>query len=141
MPGPVLDPSVIESLRQLTPPGEPRVEQVRRLWVLRVDLDQQNLGKSTGLCGGFGGHMHLFDLPRRFLGTDPIVGAGMALAAGAALSLKHRHEDGVAVTLLGDGALGTGIAHEIFNIARLWSLPVLFVVILGPTGIRVSAMQ
>lgn len=86
------------------------------------------LGKPGGLCGGMGGHMHLFDLPRRFLGTDPVVGAAMALGAGAAFSLKQQNEKGIAVTFLGEGALGAGISHEVFNLAKLWNLPVLFVV-------------
>ena len=100
-----------------------------------VVLFGELLGKSEGLCGGYGGHMHLFDLPRRFLGTDPVVGAAMALGAGAALSLKtlpladaSTKKGGVAVSFFGEGALGTGISHEVLNLASLWSLPVLFVI-------------
>jgi 2-oxoisovalerate dehydrogenase E1 component len=86
------------------------------------------LGRAGGLCGGVGGHMHLFDLPRRFIGTDPVVGSSMALGAGAALALKHQKSDGISFTFLGEGALGAGISHEVLNLAKLWSLPILFVV-------------
>ena len=105
------------------------------------------LGRAGGLCGGYGGHMHLFDLKRRFLGTDPVVGAPMALGAGAALAIKHLRTagfqpasgtskgrleacgtDGIAVSLSGEGAFGSGISHEVLNLAKLWSLPVLFVI-------------
>ena len=86
------------------------------------------LGRAGGLCGGNGGHMHLFDLPRRFVGTDPVVGSSMALGAGAALALKHQQSDGITITFLGEGALGAGISHEVLNLAKLWHLPVLFVV-------------
>jgi len=85
------------------------------------------LGKRDGLCGGRGGHMHLFDLPRRFLGTDPVVGAAMGLGAGAGLSLKHAKK-GVSIVFSGDGALGAGISFEVLNISKLWNLPVLFVI-------------
>ncbi len=86
------------------------------------------LGRAGGLCGGAGGHMHLFDLPRRFVGTDPVVGSSMALGAGAALALKHQKSDGITITFLGEGALGAGISHEVLNLARLWHLPILFIV-------------
>ncbi|HYF51857.1 MAG TPA: thiamine pyrophosphate-dependent enzyme [Planctomycetota bacterium] len=85
------------------------------------------LGKADGLCGGRGGHMHLFDLKRRFLGTDPVVGAAMGLGAGAAMSLKAVKK-GVSIVFSGDGALGAGISHEVLNISKLWNLPALFVI-------------
>lgn len=98
---------------------------------LKIPLAQilgELLGKAAGLCGGCGGHMHLIDLSHRFVGTDAIVGAPLGLGAGAALSLKQLKQPGVAVTFSGEGALGTGISHEVLNIAKLWSLPSLFII-------------
>lgn len=85
------------------------------------------LGKATGLCKGRGGSMHVADLKIGMLGANGIVGAGLPITTGSALALKLQGEAHVAVVYFGDGALAEGVVHECFNIARLWSLPVLFV--------------
>ncbi len=84
-------------------------------------------GKETGLCKGKGGHMHLFD-PNLHFGCGGIVGGGIPHAVGAALAIKKRGEDRVAVSFFGDGAANIGAFHESLNIASLWQLPVVFVV-------------
>lgn len=85
------------------------------------------LGRATGLCKGRGGSMHVADLSKGMLGANGIVGAGLPITTGSALALKIRGQGDVAVVYFGDGALAEGVLHECFNIAALWSLPVLFV--------------
>ncbi|QND44397.1 thiamine pyrophosphate-dependent dehydrogenase E1 component subunit alpha (plasmid) [Rhizobium lusitanum] len=85
------------------------------------------LGKATGLCKGRGGSMHVADLKIGMLGANGIVGAGIPITTGSALALKLQGEGHIAAVYFGDGALAEGVVHECFNIAKLWSLPVLFV--------------
>ena len=84
-------------------------------------------GKSTGCSGGWGGSMHLIDLEAGVMGTSAIVGSSIPHAAGAALALRMRGRDSVAVVSLGDGAVEEGVFHETLNFAALRKLPVLFV--------------
>ena len=85
-------------------------------------------GRATGCCKGKGGSMHLSDLDKGLLGANGIVGAGIPLATGAALSAKLRRTGGVAVAFLGEGATNTGAFHEALNMAANWKLPVVYVV-------------
>ena len=84
-------------------------------------------GRETGLCGGYGGSMHLTDVHRGFLGTSGIVGQGIPHAAGAAWAAQIRGEGQVVLSFFGDGASKQGAFHETLNIASLWKLPVVFV--------------
>lgn len=85
------------------------------------------MGRDTGLCRGRGGSMHVADMRIGMLGANGIVGAGIPLAVGSALSHQVRGTGGVAVAFFGDGALAEGVLHESLNIAALWRLPLLFV--------------
>lgn len=85
------------------------------------------LGRSPGLSRGRGGSMHVFDRANGVLGTNGIVGGGIPLAAGAALSARTRGTDQIAVAYFGDGALNQGLVPECMNMAAIWSLPVVFV--------------
>ncbi len=84
------------------------------------------MGKATGICKGRGGSMHLADSSVGILGESAIVGGGIPLAAGAALSAKVRGTTQVAVTFFGDGASNQGTFHETLNMAAVWKLPVIF---------------
>ncbi|MGB3811633.1 MAG: thiamine pyrophosphate-dependent dehydrogenase E1 component subunit alpha [Shinella sp.] len=84
------------------------------------------LGRATGICGGRGGSMHVADLRLGMLGANGIVAAGLPITTGSALALKARGKGEIAVVYFGDGALAEGLVHECLNIAKLWSLPVLF---------------
>jgi len=84
-------------------------------------------GKATGLCKGKGGSMHLVDLSHRFMGGYAIVGGHIPLATGLAFANKYQELDLVTVCFFGEGALPSGQAHEAFNLAALWKLPVIFV--------------
>jgi acetoin:2,6-dichlorophenolindophenol oxidoreductase subunit alpha len=84
-------------------------------------------GRATGYCKGKGGSMHIADYDVGMLGANGIVGAGVPMAVGAALSDSIDGQDRVNVAFFGDGATGQGIVWEAMNLAALWKLPVLFV--------------
>ena len=84
------------------------------------------LARSSGLCRGRGGSMHVADLSIGMLGANGIVGAGLAIALGSALSHQVQKRPAVSVAFFGDGALGEGLLHETLNLAKLWKLPMLF---------------
>ena len=85
------------------------------------------LGKEAGYCRGKGGSMHIADQETGNLGANAIVGGSAGIATGAALSIKLRGTDQVAVCFFGDGALGQGLLYESMNMAQLWKLPVIYV--------------
>jgi pyruvate dehydrogenase E1 component alpha subunit len=85
------------------------------------------MGRAEGCTGGVGGSMHLCDMTVGLLPTFAIIGAGLPVAAGAALAYQNRDEDGVAVAVFGDGAANIGAFHEALNLAAVWKLPVVFV--------------
>ena len=85
------------------------------------------LGRQTGYCKGKGGSMHIADLELGMLGCNGIVGGGIGITAGAALSAKLRGTDQVSVGFFGDGAANTGIVHEAMNLAATWQLPAIFI--------------
>lgn len=84
-------------------------------------------GKMEGCSRGRGGSMHLFDLKTRFYGGSAIVGGGLPLAVGMALSDKMMKRNRVTVSFFGDGAVAEGEFHESLNLAALWQLPILFI--------------
>lgn len=85
------------------------------------------LGKKAGYCRGKGGSMHIADPDSGNLGANAIVGGSAGIATGAALSIKMRGTDQVAVCFFGEGALGEGLLYEVMNMAQLWTLPVIYV--------------
>jgi len=85
------------------------------------------LGKATGYNGGRGGSMHIATTDLGILGANGIVGAGIPLATGAALSAKLRKSGQVTVCFFGDGASNQGTFHESLNIASVFSLPVVYI--------------
>ena len=91
-------------------------------------------GKRDGCSGGRGGSMHLFDYERRFLGGYGIVGGNLPLAAGVALAADYRDENDVMLCMFGDGATNQGTFGETMNLAALWKLPVVFMVINNQFG-------
>jgi len=84
------------------------------------------LGKPDGLCGGMGGHMHLFSKPH-LAASSGIVGAGGPTAAGFALAAQYFHPGAVTVAFFGEGAMNQGMLMESINLAAAWRLPVVFV--------------
>ena len=85
-------------------------------------------GRKDGLCGGKGGSMHIADLSKGMMGANGIVGGGPPLVCGAALTAKTLKTGGVAVAFVGDGGSNQGTTLESYNLAKVWNLPVIFVV-------------
>jgi pyruvate dehydrogenase E1 component alpha subunit len=84
-------------------------------------------GKKTGLCGGYGGSMHLTDVSVGFLGTSGIVAQGIPQATGAAYAAQIRKQNQVVLCFFGDGASKQGAFSESLNLASLWKLPIVYV--------------
>lgn len=82
--------------------------------------------KAQGYGKGRAGSMHIADVSSGVLGANGIVGQSMGLGIGAALSLQIREQPGVVVAFFGEGASGSGIAHEAMNMAAIWKLPIVF---------------
>jgi TPP-dependent pyruvate/acetoin dehydrogenase alpha subunit len=85
------------------------------------------LGRISGSCGGKGGSMHIADLSVGMLGANGVVGASVAIIAGAAQALRFQHSDAIAVAFIGDGAINRGQSLEAMNYAAIYRLPVLVV--------------
>lgn len=95
----------------------------------RTDLMMAELfGRKTGYCHGKGGSMHIADTELGILGANGIVGGGIPIAGGAALSAQMRGTDQVVICFLGDGASNRGTFHEGVNMAACWDLPVVYVI-------------
>ncbi len=86
------------------------------------------LGRRDGSSKGKGGSMHLFDLKRHFYGGHGIVGASVPIGAGLAFADKYLGKNNVTFCYFGDGAAHQGQVYESFNMAKLWNLPVLFII-------------
>lgn len=85
------------------------------------------LGKIDGYCKGKGGPMHIAAPEIGILGANGIVGGGVPIAAGGALSAKMLGLDRVSVAFFGDGAMNQGVIYEAMNLAASWDLPMVFV--------------
>ena len=85
-------------------------------------------GKKTGYNNGKGGSMHIADMDIGILGANGIVGGGLTIAGGAALSAKMRDTDQVTICFLGDGASNRGTFHEGINLAACWKLPIIYLI-------------
>ncbi len=84
------------------------------------------LGHPEGLCGGNGGHMHLFSKDH-LVASSGIVGAAGPTAVGFALAGQHLRPGSVAVAFFGEGAMNQGMLMESMNLASVWNLPVFFI--------------
>lgn len=82
--------------------------------------------KETGYCRGKGGSMHIADVDKGNLGANGIVGGGIPIAVGAALTSKMKNLGFVVLCFFGDGASNEGSFHEAINLASIWQLPVVF---------------
>ena len=99
------------------------------------------LGKESGYCKGKGGSMHISDITMGHLGANGIVGGGIPIATGAALTVKLRGEDKVVLCFFGDGAINEGTFHESLNMASAWKLPVVFICENNQYGMSMSTKR
>ncbi|HMM17052.1 MAG: thiamine pyrophosphate-dependent dehydrogenase E1 component subunit alpha [Petrimonas sp.] len=96
---------------------------------MEIDLNEmmaEIMGKATGTCKGKGGSMHIADLDKGNLGANGIVGGGMGMAIGAALTQQMKKTGKIVMCCFGDGAVNEGTFHETMNMASIWKLPVIF---------------
>jgi acetoin:2,6-dichlorophenolindophenol oxidoreductase subunit alpha len=95
-----------------------------------VDMNKlaaEIFGRTTGLCHGKGGHMHLFDADRHF-SCSGIIAEGLPVSCGQAFAFKREGSGRVSLAATGEGAANQGAFHESLNLAALWNLPVVFLV-------------
>jgi TPP-dependent pyruvate/acetoin dehydrogenase alpha subunit len=84
-------------------------------------------GAKSGCCAGKGGSMHMGNMDKGMVPGIAIVGGGIPLAAGMALSFKLENKPQIVACFFGDGAVAEGAFHEGVNMAAIWNLPVIFV--------------
>jgi pyruvate dehydrogenase E1 component alpha subunit/2-oxoisovalerate dehydrogenase E1 component len=93
-----------------------------------ADLFAELMGRDAPLNGGRGGSAYLSSADHGFLGENSIVGAGVPIAAGAAMAARHHGDCSVSVVAIGEGALNQGAVHEALNLAAVLDLPLVVVV-------------
>ncbi len=98
-------------------------------------------GKASGVSKGRGGSMHLFDREHHFMGGYAIVGGQLPLATGAAFALKYQGKDGVVIAQMGDATTNIGAWHESLNLAALWQLPIIFLVVNNGYGMGTTVEE
>lgn len=98
-------------------------------------------GKATGVSRGRGGSMHLFDSAAHFMGGYAIVGGQLPLATGAAYALKYQDRTGVVVCQMGDATTNIGAWHESLNLAALWKLPIIYLIVNNGYGMGTAVEE
>lgn len=85
------------------------------------------MGKATGLSGGVGGHMHLYD-PKCHFSSSGIIAEGIGPVAGMAMARRMQGLPGIGVSFIGDAAVNQGAFHEVLNLVGIYKLPFICVI-------------
>lgn len=126
--------AVVVGLQMAGKPGDQVITTYRdHGHMLATGMDPNGvMAELTGRRGGYsrgkGGSMHMFSVEKQFFGGHGIVGANVPLGAGLAFANKYRGNDHVTFCYFGDGAANQGQVYETFNMAKLWMLPIIFVI-------------
>jgi pyruvate dehydrogenase E1 component alpha subunit len=131
--------SIVGSLAAMKPGDQLMATYRCHGYPIALGTDTQSImaeiyGRKDGLCGGYGGSMHLVDPGRGFMGTSGIVGQGIPQATGLAFAAQLRNRSDpptdppqMVLSFFGDGASKQGAFHESLNLASLWKLPVVYI--------------
>jgi pyruvate dehydrogenase E1 component alpha subunit len=126
--------AVVVGMQMAIKPGDQVITTYRdHGHMLAIGMDAKGvMAELTGRRGGYsrgkGGSMHMFSKEKAFYGGHGIVGANVPLGAGLAFANKYRGNDHICLTYFGDGAANQGQVYETFNMAKLWKLPVIFII-------------
>lgn len=101
-------------------------------WALASGLDPASVmaelcHRATGINGGRAGSAYFMAPEQRFIGENSIVGAGVPIACGVAMSLVQAGEGNVVIVSIGDGAMNQGSVHEALVFAAYKRLPVILI--------------
>src|SRR6516162_5247409 len=139
--------AVVVGMQMVLKPGDQVITGYRdHGHMLACGMDPKGvMAELTGRRGGYskgkGGSMHMFSVEKGFFGGHGIVGAQVPLGTGLAFANKYRGNDNVSLTYLGDGAANQGQVYESFNMAKLWKLPVVYVVENNQYGMGTSVAR
>ena len=139
--------AVVVGMQMVLKPGDQVITGYRdHGHMLACGMDPKGvMAELTGRRGGYskgkGGSMHMFSVEKGFYGGHGIVGAQVPLGTGLAFANKYRGNDNVSLTYFGDGASNQGQVYESFNMAKLWHLPVVYVIENNQYGMGTSVAR
>ena len=139
--------AVVTGIQSMQEPQDTVITTYRdHAHMLACDMDPKGImaeltGREGGFSHGKGGSMHMFSQDKNFFGGHGIVGASTSLGTGLAFAHKYNKDNGVCVAYSGDGAANQGQVYECFNMAKLWNLPVLYVIENNKYGMGTSTAR